>query len=64
MERFQAEDKENGIRKNKRPKVEDNVALPVARNELWVEQEPRSAVTTASNAVRLPPGLESLGISL
>jgi hypothetical protein len=64
MERFQAEDEENGIRKNKRPKVEDNVALPVARNELWVEQEPRSAVTTAGNAVRLPPGLESLGIAL
>ncbi len=61
MEEFQVEDKEDGIQENKCTKVEDKKPLPVARNRLWIEEEPCSTVTATSNSVRLPTGLQDLG---
>jgi hypothetical protein len=55
------EDEEAGMGRNKCTKVEDKKPLPVARNELWIEDKPCSTVTTSSESIRLPPGLQDIG---
>jgi hypothetical protein len=61
MEEFQAEDKKDGMRRNKCTKVENKQPLPVVRNELRIEEEPCITVTTNSELIRLPSGLEDIG---
>jgi hypothetical protein len=61
MEEFQAEDEEEGMRKGKRVKRDDDKPLPVARNELWIEAQPCTTVTAHNESIRLPAGMEELG---
>jgi hypothetical protein len=61
MEEIQAEDEEDGMRKNKCIKLKDEKPLlPVAGNELWIEEQRCSMVTTTSESIRLPAGLERI----
>jgi hypothetical protein len=48
-------------RKNKCIKLDDEKPLPVARNVLWIEEQPCTTVTATNESIRLPAGLEGIG---